>query len=349
MEFLKINGGHGEGGGQIVRSAITLSCITKKPIHVENIRKNRKNPGLKPQHITAVKILQKISNAKVIGNEIGSTELEFIPKEIKSQTLNENIGTAGSISLILQTIIPLAVVLKEKLEVKVEGGTDVLWSPTTNYSEMILKEAFGRMGLKFSLEEIKRGYFPKGGGKVKLQVFPSKVNKISFSNRTSDKVKILCAFSKIPLEQIEKQIQKIKKILDEKFETKVEINNQEAIDSGASLLVYSIDENTIFGLDSLFEKNNQDFDFDIEKFVGNSFAIDENLADMLVVPASLASGKTIFEVKDLTSHLETNLFVTSKITGCRYGIRKLSNGYQVIIEGMSNTSIKQCSKEQNCN
>ena len=77
MDFLKINGGHGEGGGQIIRSAITLSCITKQPIHLENIRKNRKKEGLKPQHLTAIQILQKISKADVIGAKIGSTELKF--------------------------------------------------------------------------------------------------------------------------------------------------------------------------------------------------------------------------------------------------------------------------------
>ena len=84
MDFLKINGGHGEGGGQIIRSAIVLSCITKKPIHLENIRKNRKISGLRPQHLTAIIILQKIANAKVIGAEIGSTELKFIPGNIES-------------------------------------------------------------------------------------------------------------------------------------------------------------------------------------------------------------------------------------------------------------------------
>ena len=148
MDFVEINGGHGEGGGQIIRSAITLSCITKKPIHIVNIRKNRKNQDLKPQHITAIKILQKISNAEVIGNKIGSTELKFIPKEIKSQILNEDVGTAGSISLILQTIIPLGIVLKKKLQVTIRGGTDVFWSPTMDYTERVLKEAYSRrMGL----------------------------------------------------------------------------------------------------------------------------------------------------------------------------------------------------------
>ena len=340
MNFVEINGGHGEGGGQIIRSAVTLSCITKKPVHIVNIRKNRKVSGLKPQHITAIKILQKISNAEVVGNDIGSTELKFIPKDIKSQKLNEDVGTAGSISLILQTIIPLAVVLKEKLMVKIRGGTDVLWSPTINYSEKILKEAFRRMGLEFSLAITKRGYFPKGGGEIELEVFPSKVNSISFSKRTSNDISILCTYSKIPLELISKEIEKIKNKITENFTVDVEIKEEKTIDSGSSLLAYSIDEKTIFGIDSLFDKKNKKFDFDVEKFLENSSAIDENLADMLVLPASLASGKTTFEVKEMTSHLETNLFVTSKITGCRYGIGKLPKSYQVIIEGISYSSIK---------
>ena len=87
MDFIKINGGHGEGGGQIIRSAITLSCITKQPIHLVNIRKNRKIPGLRPQHITTIKILQKIANAKVIGAELESTEIKFIPSNIDSLSL----------------------------------------------------------------------------------------------------------------------------------------------------------------------------------------------------------------------------------------------------------------------
>jgi len=116
MDFLKINGGFGEGGGQIIRSAISLSCITKQPIHLENIRKNRKIPGLRPQHLTTIKILQKITNAKVIGAEIGSIDLKFIPNNIESLELIEDVGTAGSISLILQVLIPIVAISQKKTQ-----------------------------------------------------------------------------------------------------------------------------------------------------------------------------------------------------------------------------------------
>ena len=105
------------------------------------------------------------------------------------------------------------------------------------------------------------------------------------------------------------------------------------------MLIYSIDNDSIIGIDALYNKKTDEFDLDIDNFIKN-YSIDDNLADMLVVPASLFAGKTIFPVKEITKHLETNLFVTSKITGCKYGIGKTSNGFEVIIEGISNPSIK---------
>ncbi|KAF6248072.1 RNA 3'-phosphate cyclase [Nitrosopumilus sp. b3] len=341
MDFLKINGGHGEGGGQIIRSAIALACITKQSIHLENIRKNRKVSGLRPQHLTSIRILQKISNAKVIGAGIGSTELKFIPGDIDSLELSEDVGTAGSISLILQVLIPVVAIAQKKLSLTIKGGTDVLWSPCIDYTQYVLKEAFSRMGIKFSLELIKRGYYPKGGGEIKLQVFPSKLKLTSFAKRKTNNVKIICTFSKIAIEIIEREIQQMKnKFTNEGFKVEVEITNQEAMDSGASLLIYSIDENSIIGVDCLFDKKTQRFDLNFEKFIKKTQGIDTNLADMLVVPASLCPGRTTFLVKEITKHLETNLFVTSKITGCKYGIGKLDNGFEVIIEGVSNSSIK---------
>ena len=337
MDFLKINGGHGEGGGQIIRSSIVLSCITNQAIHLENIRKNRKEGGLKAQHLTAIKILQKIANAEVIGAELGSTEIKFIPNKIESLELIEDIKTAGSISLILQVLIPVVSIAQKKLTLIIKGGTDVLWSPSMDYTQYVLKEAYSRMGIKFSIEVIKRGYYPKGGGEIKIQVYPAEIKSVNFIERKTNNLKLICTFSKISLEKIKEKIEKIK----EKIKVESEIKEEEAIDSGASLLIYNIDNNSIMGIDSLFNKKIQDFDLDLDKINNNSLGLDEKLADMIVVPASLAKGKTIFRVKEITNHLETNLFVTSKITGCKYGIGKISEGFEVIVEGVSNSSIKQ--------
>lgn len=340
MDFLKINGGHGEGGGQIIRSAIALSCITKQPIHLENIRKNRKNEGLKAQHLTAIRILQKISKADVIGAKIGSTELKFIPGNVENLELIEDVKTAGSISLILQVLIPVVSISQKKLSLIIKGGTDVLWSPSMDYTQHVLKEAYSRMGIEFSVEIIKRGYYPKGNGEVRLEVYPSKIKSLTLSKRETNNLKLKCTFSKISIDVIKEKIEMIKeKISKANFNVEIEIKEEEAIDSGASLLIYSIDKNSIIGIDGLFDNKKQNFDLDFEKF-NNSLGVDESLADMLVVPASLGINKTVFQVKEITEHLETNLFVTSKITGCKYGIGKTSEGFEVIIQGVSNSSIK---------
>ncbi|QMU54075.1 MAG: RNA 3'-phosphate cyclase [Nitrosopumilus sp.] len=340
MDFIKINGGHGEGGGQIIRSAIALSCITKKPIHIENIRKNRKVSGLRPQHLTAITILQKIANAKTMGVKIGSTELKFIPGKIENLDLVEDIGTAGSIPLILQALIPVIAISKKRLNLKIKGGTDVLWSPTIDYTQHVLKEAYSRMGINFSFELIKRGYYPKGNGEIQLKICPSDIKSTTFSKRRTKHAKLICSFSKLPREVIENKVSETtKKLTDANYEVDVEIKSEEAIDSGATLLIYSIDDFSIVGMDALYNNKTCEFDLDIDDFTKN-YSIDDNLADMLVVPASLSNEKIVFPVSKITKHLETNLFVTSKITGCKYGIGKTSSGFEVIIEGVSDSSIK---------
>ena len=209
-----------------------------------------------------------------------------------------------------------------------------------DYTQHVVKEAYSRMGIEFSVEIIKRGYYPKGNGEVKLEVYPSKIKSLILSKRETNNLKLKCTFSKISIDVIKEKIEIIKeKIRKANFNVEIEIKEQEAIDSGASLLIYSIDKNSIIGIDGLFDNKKQNFDLDFEKF-NNSLGVDESLADMLVVPASLGINKTVFQVKEITEHLETNLFVTSKITGCKYGIGKTSEGFEVIIQGVSNSSIK---------
>lgn len=340
MDFLKINGEFGEGGGQIIRTAITLSCITKQPIIIENIRKNRKIPGLRAQHLTAIKILQKICDADVEGAKIGSTSLKFVPGNVKSCNLTEDIGTAGSISLILQVLIPVTSICQKKLNLTIKGGTDTLWSPTIDYTQHVLKEAYSRMGIKFSIGLIKRGYYPKGGGVVSLEVLPTNVKPILLRQRKTKNVKVLCSFSNLPNELIKKHVESIeKKLTERKFIVQTQINEENAIDSGATLLVFSIDDESIIGVDSIFDNNAEKFNLDLESFTENNLGVDEHLADMLVLPACLTNEMTIFRVKNISKHLETNLFVASKITGCKYGVGKLNDGFEIRIEGISYASI----------
>ena len=342
MDFLKIDGSFGEGGGQIIRTAITLSCITKKPIQIKNIRKNRKTPGLRPQHLTGIKILGNICNAKMKGLEVGATEIEFIPDEMEDKILSEDIGTAGSISLILSVLIPAVSFCKKNLELSIRGGTDVAWSPTAEYTKRVLNDAYSRMGINYSMEIKKRGYYPKGGGVVDVKISPCrKLKPIILDKRDTRQAELFCSFSKIPKEDITSNVQKIISNLEEDgFEIRSSIINEDAMDKGSSVLIMSKDSKSIIGIDSLYERKIQSFRPEIHKeFTNSQMSVDEHLSDMLVVPASLTSDTSIFKVSKISSHLETNLYVTSKLTGCKYGVGKIDGGYELRIQGNSNTSI----------
>lgn len=342
METLKIDGSFGEGGGQIIRSIVTLSCIRKTPVQIENIRKNRKIPGLRAQHLTSIKLLSKICNANVEGLKIGSTSIKFIPHEVESCSLEVNIGTAGSISLLLQVIIPAVALTGKKLKLSIIGGTDVLWSPTGNYTKHVLAQAYSRLGIDFSMNIKKRGYYPKGGGIVNIEVFPSKnIVPINLLQRKTKDVKLFCSFSKISKEVIMNSIENTEKEIEKKgFSVITDVKEETAIDRGSSMLIFSEDSDSIIGSDGLYDSKKGKFSENVSNdFLTCELGVDYHLADMLVLPASLSKDMSKFRVQKISKHLETNLYVTSKITGCKYGIGKLDDGYEVRITGDSNTSI----------
>lgn len=342
MKIQKIDGSFGEGGGQIIRSSLTLSCITNNPIEIHNIRKNREKPGLRAQHLTAIKILSKICNAHVEGLKIGSTSISFIPQQVENFSLREDIGTAGSISLLLQVLIPAVAVAKKNLKLSIIGGTDVMWSPTMNYTKCVLSEAYSRMGINFSLNVKQRGYYPKGGGVVDIEIFSSKkITPINLLERKTKNARILCSFSKISKNVITNSVEKIEKELTKRgFTTDSNVREETTFDKGSSILVYGIDSSSIIGSDGLFDFKKMKFpESVVNNFISNDLGVDEHLADMLVLPASISNEMSMFRVQKITKHLETNLYVISKISGCKYGVGKLDSGYEIRIEGNLDSSI----------
>ena len=342
MELIKIDGAFGEGGGQIVRSAVTLSCLTQKPVEVINIRQNRKVPGLRPQHMTGIKILAKICNAKVEGLSVGSTTIKFFPSEIINMQLKENIGTAGSIPLILQILIPSVSISKKKLKMSITGGTDVLWSPTSDYTRFVLGEAYARLGINFHMDINRRGYYPRGGGNVNVEIFPrEKISPISLLKRTSKSVKIFCVYSGISSHLIEQEVNEAKNILSNAgFDCDYQVKQEDAYDKGCSFLAYTCDENCIIGSDTINGKAlNGMGRLVATRFLESTLGVDQFLSDMLVIPLCLTDGESVFRVNQITKHLETNLFVTTEILNCKYGIGKIENGFEVRIIGNSNAGI----------
>ncbi len=161
-----------EGGGQMLRTALALSMLTLKPFRMRNIRKVRSEPGLKAQHLWCIRALEALSDSESANASVGSTEISFDPRKISKYSAEINIGTAGSITLVLQSLILPCLFSGKEVRCTIIGGTDVAWSPSIDYVRLVLLPHLQHQG-NIRCNLLKRGYFPKGGGIVELIVNPS--------------------------------------------------------------------------------------------------------------------------------------------------------------------------------
>ena len=342
MEPVRIDGAFGEGGGQIIRTAVTLSAITGRPVEIENIRKNRKVPGLRPQHMLGVKILAKIFQAGVEGLHVGSTSLRFTPSGGADMELREDVGTAGSIPLILQVLIPAVSLAKKRLRISITGGTDVPWSPTADYTKIVLGRAFSMAGIDFTMDIKRRGYYPRGGGMIEAEILPSReARPVSLLRRTTREAAVLCSYNGIPQETADMELGEARKLLEGGgFAVSGAARMEGAADGGCSMLVFSHDETSVTGSDAICQKGMRGTGARVaQSFLGYGMGVDPNLADMLVCPLSIVPETSVLRTGQITRHLETNLFVAAKMTGCRYGIGRLDDGFEVRIAGSSDAGM----------
>ncbi len=172
VDVLEIDGAKGEGGGQVLRTALSLSMVTGTPFRISNIRVNRENPGMMAQHLTAVKAAKAVSNAKVEGMREGSTELTFEPGVIGNGRYFYSVGTAGSTSLVLQTILPALMLAPGPSEITLEGGTHNPFAPPYDFLALTYLPALARMGPVVQATLERHGFYPAGGGRMKVDVQP---------------------------------------------------------------------------------------------------------------------------------------------------------------------------------
>lgn len=177
--MIEIDGSFGEGGGQIVRTAAALSAVTGKDVHITKIRQGRPKPGLAAQHARALMALAEICGARISGVTEGSSEITFIPGTIQGGRYRIEIGTAGSVTLLMQCLMPALLCADEPSSLHIQGGTDVQWSPTVDYFKNVFLPALSTFGAKAGLEVLRRGYYPRGQGEVLLQIQPTRLTASS--------------------------------------------------------------------------------------------------------------------------------------------------------------------------
>lgn len=345
-DLVKIDGSQGEGGGQILRTAISLSGITGKPVEVTNIRANRSNPGLRPQHLTGIRILADLFHAKFENLKIGAEWIRFLPSEkFNGGSVKFDIGTAGSIPLILLTVVQAVSLSKNSLQIEIIGGTDVKASPTIDYVRYIVAESYRSIGIRFSVEVIKRGYYPKGGGIVRSVIKPCKSPEtIEFLASRHVDPRIISVCGRLPMHVAKRQISSALIALEKKEMkcTNYTASIETSVSPGSSILVYSAsDFGPYVGGDSIGEAGKR------AEIVGKEAAerfmesmlshvpVDPFLADMLVLPLALSRGTSKYRIGRLSQHLLTNLHVASEIVGCKYNVKKEDKTYIVIIEGLN--------------
>jgi RNA 3'-terminal phosphate cyclase (ATP) len=189
--MIEIDGSCGEGGGQIVRTAVALSAVTGKPVHISKIRQGRPKPGLAAQHAQAIMALADICDARTSGATSGSSEIIFIPGEIRGGRHRVEIGTAGSVTLLMQCLLPALLRADAPSSLQVQGGTDVNWAPTVDYFKNVFLPALSFFGAKVSLEVLQRGYYPRGQGEVLLQVEPAKLKAAHLAGQARETFHII--------------------------------------------------------------------------------------------------------------------------------------------------------------
>ena len=324
--MIEIDGSRGEGGGQLTRYALILSTITQKPVHIFNIRKGRKELGLKHQHLYAIKALQKLADAKAENVFLGSEEIKYYPGKIKGGNIKIDIETAGSITLLIQNILIPSLFAEKQTRLSITGGTDVSWSPQIDYLNNIIIPFFRQYSKNIHLNILKRGYYPKGNGKVELVITPKKLN-LEQINLTKKPVieEILgishCSESLRKPEVADRQAIMAKSILDE-YKTKVSREYCDTLSDGSGITLWIKD--SFIGVDLLGAKGKRaeivgkEAAENLLKEINSGAAVDKHLMDNIIPLLALAKG--IVKTSEITEHTKTAIWVCEQFLDVKFKI-----------------------------
>ncbi|HOT07101.1 MAG: RNA 3'-terminal-phosphate cyclase [Methanosaeta sp. PtaB.Bin039] len=306
--MLEIDASFGEGGGQIVRTAAALSALTGQSVRLSRIRQGRPRPGLAAQHVKAIQMLAEICKAKTRGLAVGSGDVEFQPGPVRGGRYHADIGTAGSVTLLIQCLLPALSSADGPVEISVRGGTDVQWSPTFDYLRNVALPAFCSFGLSASVELITRGYYPRGGGHVLLKVKPSGICAADLSRIDGDVLGISHS-SGLPQHVSSRQASAAVKHLEaagRKALVSCDVQSGQSTGSGITLWCGWKGASALGARGLPAEDVGRQAAEELLQELSSSAAVDVRLADQLV--PYLAVGGGSFSVREISSHTRTNLW-----------------------------------------
>lgn len=334
-----------EGWGQVLRTTIALSALTLKPVKIINIRASRPKPGLMPQHLTGVKVAAEFCDAEVSGLEYGSMELEFKPRKLEVKDKTIDIGTAGSIPLLLQTLTPMLIFSDKKITLEITGGTAGLGSPTIEFLKYVTFPILSKLGIPLpEIEILKQGFYPRGGGKVKITFTPTKM--LTSINLTDAgevlRIKGISIAGSLPESVAFRQAKAAEEVLKKiKQNVQIQYYSTQTYSQGTSITIWAETENSILGADNIGKKGIRAEEIgksvaeELIKSINSKSALDKFMADQIIPFLALAHGKSSITVEELTQHCISNISVCEKILGCKFFVDRAKK--KIEVEGISFT------------
>ena len=330
--MLTIDGARGEGGGQVIRTSLALASMLKQAVRLENIRANRKNPGLAAQHLTAVRASAMICDAKVSGDTLGSTEFTFVPQSTPQAGVYEfdvaqarDGGSAGAATLVLQTILlPLAQATMSS-EVTIRGGTHVAWSPSYHFIQDVYLPTVANLSIDAEVVLSKWGWYPAGGGEIKAKIsggIKPTSNTCRETRGQLQEVSGLAVASSLPAHIAQRMQNRATKLLNQaKVPAIIEPQRVRSVSPGAGLFLVAEYEHCRAGFSVLGKKgktSEQVAEEAVQKFLKfhrSDAVLDEYLTDQLLLPLALNGQGCLLISETLSSHTLTNLWVIEQFLG----------------------------------
>jgi RNA 3'-terminal phosphate cyclase (ATP) len=310
-----IDGSQGEGGGQVLRTSLSLAMLTGRSVRLHNIRAGRRKPGLMRQHLTCVLAAARVCAGQVEGAAIGSTALEFRPGPVQAGDYSFAIGSAGSTSLVLQTLLPALLVANGPSRLRIEGGTHVPMTPCADFIAHAFLPVLRGMGAQIDFNLERHGFFPAGGGAVVIDVRPAPLRPLTLESRGAALgIHAEAMVSQLPARIVERELDALRRALPQAELQRRELGATASAGPGNALVLQARFEHicevvTALGkLGVSSEDVAQQAASELKRYLAHGAPVGEHLADQLLLPMWIAGGGHFVTGRPST-HLETNIDV----------------------------------------